>query len=623
MKTTFSPRLFRSPQAEPLWKDTDGTDVRTSLATHPEDFFREISAEGFDGICINALFRSLIPSGLYPDVKTDNLDVLKRLVDRAGKFGVKVYLLLHEPRSPRENDPFWERHPENRGQPFSLEYITGCADDRYPGMCSSTRAVQEYLEQSSYRLFKAVTGLGGVLLITASEYHTHCYSHYPIAQEQFTEPDMEAWSKVAFVCPRCQPRTPVEVVAEIISLINRGVKRASPDALVIVHTWSWGILEQDPQKALINLLPKDTVLFSDWERGGSKRIGGRKYPVDEYSYSYDGPSPRFRAQCRLAKRRSLRMMAKLSINGTHEMRAIPYLPVPYCLAQKMQRMKKLGVDGFEGFLPFGGNATPMTRLAGVMSQFPQPSPAQGVRLIAEREYGKANAASVCRAWRIFSRAWRHYPFAIPLLYWGPINYATAYPFKMPMKKVGRIGSWLPLPRDRTGHLAVGDNLDSWVHGMSARVVIDSFRDLLREWSLGVSILGKAAGAQEPGLRKEWGLARHIQLSIQSTVNIIRFNQINRRMEQSSGALACHHRELKSLLSEELSTAREDRKLVAADQRLGYHPEAHENLFQMKDLDHKIRMCVSLLRRLSLAATFRASPEPSGRNPVCRMRPLAQ
>jgi hypothetical protein len=38
-------------------------------------------------------------------------------------------------------------------------------------MCSSTRAVQEYLEQSSYHLFKTVTGLGGALLITASEYH--------------------------------------------------------------------------------------------------------------------------------------------------------------------------------------------------------------------------------------------------------------------------------------------------------------------------------------------------------------------------------------------------------------------------------------------------------------------
>jgi hypothetical protein len=95
------------------------------------------------------------------------------------------------------------------------------------------------------------------------------------------------------------------------------------------------------------------------------------------------------------------------------------------------------------------------------------------------------------------------------------------------------------------------------------------------------------------------------------------------MEQSSGPIDSHHRELKSLLSEELSTAREDRKLVAADQRLGCHPEAHENLFQMKDLDHKIRMCVSLLRRLSLAATFRASPEPSGRNPAPRLRPLAQ
>jgi hypothetical protein len=603
MKATFSPRIFRSPWAEPIWKDTEGTDVATSLKAHPEEFFRKISAEGFNGIWINALFRSLVPSSLYPAVKPDRLEVLKRLVDRAGKFGVKAYLLLHEPRSPRENDPFWKKHTDVKGQPFSLEYVTGCADDHYPGLCSSTPAVQEFLEQSSYRLFRQVPHLGGVLLVTASESHTHCYSHYPIAQKHFAEPDMEAWSKARFVCPRCRPRRPVDVVAEIIALISRSVKRASPDALVMVHTWSWNILEPDPQKVLISLLPKDVVLFSDWERGGSKMIGGRKYPVDEYSYSYDGPSPRFRQQCRLAKRRSLRMMAKLSINGTHEMRAIPYLPVPYCLARKMQRMKRIGVDGFEGFAPFGGEITPMTQLAGVMSQFPQPSPDRAVRLIAGREYGKDHAAVVCRAWRIFSRAWRHYPFGIPLLYWGPVNYATAYPLKMPMKKVGRIGSWLPLPRDRKGHLAVGDNLESWIHGMSSRIVITALGRLLKEWRPGVLILEGALAAggdrKAPALRKEWGLARHIQLSLQSTVNIIRFIEVNRRMAPSSGAVDVHYRKLKSILLEELLTAREDRKLVAADPRLGYHPEAHENLFQVKDLDHKIRICASLICRFDV------------------------
>ena len=154
MNPTFSPRIFRSPGAEPVWKDTAGLDIDTCLKNHPEDLLRRISAEGFDGIWLNALFRTLISSNLYPHVKPGRLDILKRLADRARKFGIQTYLLLHEPRSPRENDPFWEKHPDIKGQPFSLEYITRCAADRYPGMCSSTPAVQDYLEQSSYRLFK-------------------------------------------------------------------------------------------------------------------------------------------------------------------------------------------------------------------------------------------------------------------------------------------------------------------------------------------------------------------------------------------------------------------------------------------------------------------------------------
>jgi len=593
MKFTFSPRIFRSPWAEPIWKDKDGTDVATSLKTHPDDLFRKISDEGFDGIWINALFRTLVPSNLYPQVKPGQIAVLKRLVDRAGKFGIKVYPLLHEPRAPREKDPFWKRHPGVKGQPFNMEYITGCADDHFPGMCSSTGAVQEYLEQSSYNLFHKAPGLGGVLLFTASESHTHCYSHFPLPQKSFTEPDMEAWSKVPFVCPRCQPRRPADVVAELIACINRGVKRAAPDALVMIHTWSWFILEPDPQPTLISLLPKDAVLFSDWERGGRTKIGGQSYPVDEYSYAYDGPSPRFRQQCRLAKSRGLRMMAKLSINGTHEMRAVPYLPVPYLLARKMQRMQKSGVDGFEGFLPFGGEITPMTQLAGILSRFPQPSPEQAIRQVAEREYEKSNAAPVCRAWRIFSRAWRHYPFSTPLLYWGPINYATAYPLQMPLKRVERIGSWMPVPRDGKGHLAVGDNLESWIHGMSARTVISAFQRLLKEWRVGVGILKKLSPAgKDSALRKEYGLARHIELSIQSTINISAFIQINRRMEKSPTAIPGDN--LKRIAEQEMSTAREEQLLIAADPRLGYHPEAHENLFHVKDLKFKIRTCRSLI-----------------------------
>jgi len=217
----------------------------------------------------------------------------------------------------------------------------------------------------------------------------------------------------------------------------------------------------------------------------------------------------------------------------------------------------------------------------------------------------ANAGSVCRAWRIFSRAWRHYPISIPLLYWGPMNYAPACQLERSGRKVERIaGGWLPLPRDEKGHLKVGDNLETWILDFTPDMVIASFRLLLKEWESGVSILEEGVAGCGPGsvanMKRELGLARHIQLSMRSTINIIRFYRINRRLEKARTARndrLC--RELMSIFEEESATAMEDKALISADHRLGYHPEIRENLFTIKDLDHKIALCRREMKKLEM------------------------
>ncbi|MFH0796371.1 MAG: hypothetical protein V2A65_04855 [Candidatus Omnitrophota bacterium] len=594
----FDPRIIRSP-----WADFYGKEIETSLQAYPDTYLKEISAAGYNAIWLHLVLRESVPSGLFPDnaTKKNRISCLNRLVEKVGRFGIKVYFYFCEPRSLKQEDPFWKNHTELKGQPMTFSGLSKEFDGCYISLCTSTPAVREYLEESAYNLFRAVPGLGGAFLITASEFHTHCYSHFPLPRKNFTEPDMAKWAQMKFVCPQCARRKPAQVVAEVITLVNHGIKSASPQAKTIAWSWSWYILEPDPQKTLINLLPKDVILMSDLERGGYIYLNHKRYPVDEYSFSCIGPSPRFKKQTALAKKRGLKMMAKIQVSATHELLAIPYLPVPYLLAEKMKRMASLKVDGYLGCWIFGGDPSPMSRLAGMMSRLPQPSPGDAVKELARSEFGEKSARSVCKAWRKFSDALQEYPFSIPFIYWGPINYASAYPLSLNLTRERRIPSFLPLPRDEKGHLKLSDNNpDEWIKPFTSGVVVSAFQRLLKGWEEGVDLLRQTIekDRENQAIQNELVLARHIALSVRSTINIIRFYDLHQRWEKNKAhpnrVLSAR---LKKILEEEIANAREDKELVKAEPRLGFHPEAHGHLFTPDDLDYKISLAQDTLSQL--------------------------
>lgn len=597
MKPTFAfnPRIIRSP-----WADFYGPELETALEAYPDDYLREIAAEGFNGIWLHARLREVVASRLFGGAADTKRTFLKRLVEKAGRHGVKVFLYLNEPRGLRAEDPFWRKHPEVKGQPTT---VTGCGpyDGVYHALCSSTPAVREFLEESTYRLFKRTPGLGGVFCITASEHHTHCYSHYTKPQKRYTDPNFEVWAKDKFICPRCAQREASDVVAEVITLIHRGLTAADPEALTIAWTWSWVLIEPDPQKNLIARLPPGVRIMSDWERGARKKVCGKIYPLDEYSLSYPGPSPRFRRQLAIARKHGRHMMAKLQIGATHELAAVPYLPVPQLLALKMSRMRQHKVDGYLACWIFGGEVSPMSKVCGRMSRMPAMAPGRAIREVAEEEFGPQVAPAVVRAWAAFSAAWRKYPFSIPLVYYGPMNYATAYPLSLNMRKQAAPPGWLPLPRDGRGRLVLGDDLERWIEPFTPAVVTGAFRQLLTAWDKGLAILQRLASAHPDHRRLtlEANLAKHIALSIQSTINIVEFYPLYReyRAAQAPEEKRRVLRKIAPLLQMELRTARRDRELVVADPRLGYHPEAHTHLFTSADLDYKAAVLERTLKNL--------------------------
>ena len=592
-KEGFSIRIIRSP-----YGDFYGREIEDSVRNHPEWYLEEIAREGFNAVWLHCILRDIISSDVFPEFggkEAEQIPALNKMVEKAERYGLKVFLYFCEPRGFREEDPFWKNNPDVKGHSLIFHGIDPFSG-RYYALCSSTQKVKDYLYKSSCNLFKKVPGLGGVFMITASEFHTHCYSHYPKWRLKFADPLMEEWARNPFECKRCEKREPYEVVAEIIKLVNKGIKDANPEAKVIVWNWSWYIIEPDPQKNLISRLPEDVILQGDFERGGYKNVLNKRLEIDEYSLSYTGPSPRFRKLFYLAKKRGMKVNAKLQIGSTHELVTVPYIPVPYKIAEKLYRMRKMGVDGYLGCWIFGGDISPMSKVAGKLSVNPSLSPSAAVKEVAMEEFGKEASAYVIKAWKHFSDAWENYPFSIPFLYSAPVNYATAYPFDLSAKEIRWIPSWLPLPRDKNGHLAVaGDNLKGWIRPFSAEFVQMAFKKLLSEWEKGVDVLKKGKGyLDEPRYKKELDLAIHIGLLIKSTVNIVEFYSLLKEYREGKKEAK---RKLIKLLKEEILIAEKDREIIKINKDFGYHPEAHEYFITEEDLSYKIAILKKQIKNL--------------------------
>lgn len=581
-------KIWRSPYSEfgkfSEYPNDLHDETVNAIDVYDDETLAGIAANGFNGIWVHGLLRNMVKSDEFPEFGKNSevhLNNLRQLIARAAQYGIKVYIYMQPPRAiPAVNKEFWNNHPEVAGHVEYLQNDSG-TPVAMPALCTSTAPVKNFLRNSSARLAESLPGLGGVIMITASEYPSHC-----VARTGNTIGAMGERIIKENTCPRCAEREPADIISEIISLVRDGIRSVSDEPAIMAWNWSWSFYYDIPCAEIISKLPKDVILLTGFERGGRKDYCGRKNAkVDEYSISFAGPSEQFMKSFEVAKENGLQMGAKLQFATTHELASVPNLPLIGNIFKKSNFLRRNNIAGFMGCWNMGNMLSANT--AG-FNYFLSPEcpddEYQALESFASSYMPGCDTGKVIAAWYKFDEAMANYPFCIPFLYASCVNYAPAYvPYPAPLdgKPAGR--SWLNDER--------GDDLSGSLSDFSLDEVIAGFSALSKVWAEGVELLG--AGLADSGDKhaaEELNNAKACGAVFRSTFHAYSIYKLRLDWNESK------FQEYRRIISDEIDNLKAVLPALEQDSRLGFHSEAQVYMFSAETVKNKLNELTNQLQQ---------------------------
>ena len=515
----------------------------------PDHQLKQYAALGVKGVWLHAILYHFCPipgAERFSDGWEKRLENLKVTAKRCREAGVPLYLYLNEPRGMTYE--FFKLRPDWAGADCPAKLVR-CS-------CSSVPAVLTYLTEASQKLFTEVPELAGAFLINMSENATHC--------------DSRAGKKA---CPRCASRDTADLIAECITAIARGIHAANPSAKVIAEDWAWQEWLPDgnhnrnclPFKLrVLEKLPADVAVMCISEWGKKIECGGCSTTVSDYSISHPGPSSDAAAVWQAAHARGMLCAAKVQLNNSWELSAVPYIPVPFLVREHLDNLKKHQVEGLMlswtlGGYP-GGNLELLRR-----------TPEE----LAARDFPTCQEL-VLKVWKIFSDAFKEYPFSISVIYNCPVTSGPAAPFFL--KRSGRKATMVGYPFD---------DLRSWASLYPPDVFEHQFSKMNDLWQSGLS-LWRAGAPDTPEARELSVISETAGCHIRSTCNHIRFVRL-----RDAGASPD---ELLKVIEDEMACVRKLLPLIRNDSRLGFEASNHY-YYTPLTLAEKLLNCQTLKERL--------------------------
>ena len=175
--------------------------LETETEAYPDGYLARLADSGVSGVWLQAVLYKLSPFP-WDEARSEHwqerLANLGKLVARAKRRGIGVYLYLNEPRAMPLG--FYEECPE----------MKGVVEGDYATMCTSDSAVQGLsARRRQHHLHGRAPTSPVSLRLAARRISRIAWSHGRGDQ-----------------CPRCRERGPEEVISELHGLIREGIARA-------------------------------------------------------------------------------------------------------------------------------------------------------------------------------------------------------------------------------------------------------------------------------------------------------------------------------------------------------------------------------------------------------------
>jgi hypothetical protein len=511
-----------------------------ALDPYPDGLLARLAAVGENAVWLHVELGHLASVPWVPATHIEQRrTALRDLVARAARHGMKLFLYFNEPRSLPTVSPVFKQHPD----------WCGVAEGDANAVCTSAPEVRAALRDAITGLSRAVPDLGGYFTITASENLTNCWSHGQGAK-----------------CPRCKDRKPAEVIAEVSATIDEGIRAAGGKQRYLA--WDWGWSDEWALDAIARL-PATVELMSVSEWSLPIERGGVKSNVGEYSISSIGPGPRALRHWEAAKKRGLRVVAKIQCGNTWELSAVPYLPVLENITRHATALRDAGVKDIMLGWTLGGHPSPN------IEAITEINSGGTLDTLANKRHGKKNAAAAATFWRECSAAFREFPYHIGCVYSAPLQMGPANPL------------W-PAP---TGYAAcmVGipyDDLKAWRAIYPAAVFAAQLEKVAAGFEAAMAKLRAAVAAPPPALAEELLFAEAAGIHFASVAN------------QSRAVVARDAKDraaLRAVCEAEAKLAVRLHALQSRDSRIGFEA-SNQYYYTPHDLVEKVINCQWLASR---------------------------
>ena len=540
-----------------------GDELLDDIEYYPDEYLKRLAHNGTNALWIYTSFRALIDMPQFPQNKSDcarRIKKLSRVVERCGRYGVKVYVFAIEPIGLSEEELPIHSHMAGGSK----------INDRYP-FCMRQETAREYIIGAVEKLFRSVPGLGGYISITAGEQTTTC-------------PSVASYIH----CPRCSKYSRGENLAYAVNCIKEGIRRAGTGAEFISWTYSHRYWEERDVRQYVQNAPRDVVLMQNFEDGGINIQLGKPRVAFDYWLSYVGPCDTYIATAEEAQKRGCAMWAKMQVCNSHELATVPYIPVPGILYEKYKRARELGTTGIMECWYFGNYPSAMNFVSGALSFLGTFADKEAfLRECAARLYGQSMANDVAAAWLAFEEGYRNYPTNVMFNYYGPMHDGVVW-------KLALLPKNNPLPRTwQLQDIPDGDRIGECLfqgHTLDETIALSD--EIRKNWQAGISLLPLPASHE---LRT---LAEALWLLFSSGANILKFYSLRARLGKQSGDARKTLAQMRDLVRAEIENTQTMAALCAKDPRLGYHSEAEGFKFFPRKLEER----VSSLRQL-LAEEF--------------------